>query len=78
LRNILGGLILGLLNFNATYFIILALHQIESSVVFPIYNSGVIALSAIIGFVAFKEKLSIINWIGLIIAIIAIILISNV
>lgn len=77
LKSILGGIILGLLNFGSAYFVIDALSVMESSIVFPIYNSGVISLSALTGFFAFKEKLNIINWIGLLIAIIAIILMAN-
>jgi drug/metabolite transporter (DMT)-like permease len=76
-RNILGGVILGLLNFGSTFYILKAMGVYESSVVFPIANSAIVMLSALIGFIAFREKLSLINWIGILISIMAILIIAN-
>lgn len=76
-RNIIGGTILGLANFGSTYYIITALGVYESSVVFPVANSAIVLLSALTGYLGFKEKLSPLNWSGIILAIAAIIIIAN-
>ncbi|MCD4681205.1 MAG: EamA family transporter [Bacteroidales bacterium] len=75
-RNIIAGTILGLLNFSATYYFLKALGIFQSSVVFPILNVGIVALSALTAFFIFKEKLALINWIGIFLAIIAILAIA--
>lgn len=74
-RNIIGGLILGFLNYATTYFMILAMDYMESSVLFPVLNSGIVMLSAIIGFSAFSEKLNPINIAGIALSVFAIFLI---
>ncbi len=76
-RNILAGIILGLLNFGSTFYILKCMSIYDSSVVFPVSNAGIVSLSALIGFFLFKEKLSKINWAGIMLAILAIILIAN-
>lgn len=78
LKNILASITLGIPNFLSFYFLILTLTAYGNSgaFVYPIYNIGVILVSAIIAFVFFKEKLSTLNKIGLGLAVLAIILIS--
>jgi drug/metabolite transporter (DMT)-like permease len=76
-RNIIAGIILGLLNFGSTYYILKAMGVFESSVVFPLVNSSIVMLSAVTGFLAFREKLSLINWAGVVLSIGAILIISN-
>jgi drug/metabolite transporter (DMT)-like permease len=77
LRNIVAGIILGLLNFGSTYYIMEAMGIFDSAVVFPITNAGIVSLSTLIGFFLFREKLNTKNWIGILLAIFAIILIAN-
>ena len=76
LRNIIGGMILGFLNFGTTYYLIMAMGVFQSTVLFPVQNVGIVVLSALAGFIIFKEKLSVINWIGILLSIIAILLIA--
>jgi drug/metabolite transporter (DMT)-like permease len=78
LKNVTGGLILGIVNYGSIYFLWGALAQsnAESSVVFPLANMGVVAGSSLLGFGFFKEKLSRNNWIGISICLIAIALIA--
>ncbi len=76
-RNIIAGIILGLLNFGSTFYILKSMGLYESSVVFPVTNAGVVTLSALVGFFFFREKLSLRNWIGILLAILAILLIAN-
>lgn len=77
IRSILGGVVLGLLNFGSTYYILRAMGEFESSVVFPLANSSIVMLSALTGFFVFRERLSLVNWAGVILSIAAIVIISN-
>jgi len=77
LHTIIGGTILGLINFGSTYYILKSMGIFTSSVVFPVTNAGVVTLSALVGWLFFKEKLSLRNWIGILLAIAAILMIAN-
>ena len=70
------GLLLGLSNFGSLYFLINALNKsgIESSLVFGINNLTIVCLSLLFGAFLFKEKLSAINWTGIVFSIICIII----
>ena len=73
--SIFGGAILGCLNFGNIYFYFRA-HQAYNnnpSLIFAAMNLGVISLGTIIGTTVFKEKINIINIIGIFLAIIAIV-----
>jgi drug/metabolite transporter (DMT)-like permease len=78
LKNILASITLGVPNFLSFYFLILALTAYGNSgaFVYPLYNIGVILVSALVAFIFFKEKLTTLNKIGLLLAILAIGLIS--
>ncbi len=76
-RNIAAGIILGLLNFGSTFYILKSMGVYESAVVFPVTNAGIVCLSALVGFFFFREKLSRQNWAGIILAVLAILLIAN-
>lgn len=77
LKNILFGGLVGLFNFGNILFYLKA-HKAFSenpSTVFAGMNLGVIVLGSLIGLLFFKEKLSKINFIGIFLALIAIIFI---
>lgn len=74
-RSIVAGLILGVLNFGSSYFFLLGLYEFESAVFFPIFNVSIVSLSALSGLLFFGEKLRPINWLGICIAVSAILLI---
>ncbi len=76
IRTIIGGTILGLLNFSTTYFMLKAMNLFQSNVLFPVQNVGIVMVSAIFGLVLFREKLSITNWAGIALSILAISLIA--
>jgi len=76
LKNILAGLILGLLNWGSTYFFLKGLGIFESTFFFPVFNVSIVVLSALTGYFVFKEKLSGVNWAGVFIAAVSIILIT--
>jgi len=78
LRNIIGGTVLGVVNYFAIYFYMntLEVDSMQSSVVFPLNNMGIVALVTLVAFFVFKEKLSGMNWAGIALSIIAILLIT--
>ena len=75
-KSALGGIGLGVINFFSTSSVYHAMRSFDNVVLFPIYNIGVVSLTAVIGWLVFKEKLTLKNYIGLIIAVIAVILIT--
>lgn len=74
----LGGIILGLINYGSIYFLILTFNHssLESSVVFPINNMGVVIFTTILSFLFFKEKFSLKNKLGVFLSVLSILLIS--
>lgn len=76
-KNIIWGLLLGIINFLTLHFFIKSLQAniLESAQIFPIINMGIIVTSSIGGILLFKEKLSPSNWFGIGLAIFAIALI---
>ena len=77
MRDVIGGLALGIPNFFTIYLILVLLHNgFAGSVLYPVLNILVLAFSAIIGLYLFREKLSKVNIAGITIALIAILLIS--
>lgn len=74
IRGFLAGLSLGIANYASVYFLIRALEEptLESSVIFPVNNMAIVALSAVAAFFLFREKLSKSNVLGIVICIVAI------
>lgn len=76
--NVMFGLLVGAFNFGNILFYLKA-HQAFSdnpSTVFSSMNMGVIILGSLVGILAFKEKLTVINYIGIALALCAIGLIT--
>ena len=83
MKNLLWGIGLGICNYGSLYFLIKALNyksrvgeSLDGSIVFGINNLGVITLSVIIGLIVFKERFLKINWVGIILSLIAIYILS--
>lgn len=74
-KKIWMGIFLGLVNFGSIYFLVLALKSpgMESSVLFPLNNIGVVVLSTLLSILFFKEKLSAGNIFGLTLSVLALI-----
>lgn len=74
LKSWIGGVVLGIPNYFSIYFLLKALSQknIETSLVFAVNNLLIVFLSAIVGMLFYKEKLSRINFLGLILSVLAI------
>jgi uncharacterized membrane protein len=77
-RSFVGAITLGVPNFLSFYTLLLALSAFQNNgaLVYPLYNIGVILLAALMATVFFRERLSTTNQIGLVLAVLAIGLIS--
>lgn len=78
LVNLACGLILGFFNFGNILFYMKAHKALSEnpSTVFAAMNLGVIVVGSLVGIVVFKEKLSKLNYIGIILALVAVIFIT--
>ncbi len=78
MKSIAGGVLLGIINYFSLFFVLksLKIFHNNGAVFFPLFNIGIILLSTFLSILIFREKLSKINWAGLILAIFALILIS--
>ncbi|WP_179320240.1 EamA family transporter [Winogradskyella helgolandensis] len=78
IKSVPFGILLGIANYGSMYFLLLALRveNTESSTIFTINNIAILALSTLIGLVLFKENISRKNWIGIILALISIVLVT--
>lgn len=77
------GLLLGIVNFGSIYLMVSALNhvneygaRIDSSIIYGANNIGIVSLSVLAGLLIFHEKLRKINWIGIAVSAIAIVLFS--
>lgn len=77
-KSIVWGILLGFPNYGSMYFLVRALESgsMESSVVFPINNMLIVALSSVIAYLFFKEKITLQQFIGIIISMVSIFIIS--
>lgn len=78
IKNIGGGILLGVPNYFSIYFIFKSLDTklLSSAQLFPVLNLCNVALAAVIGWLLFKEKLSAFNIAGILLALVSIILIA--
>jgi drug/metabolite transporter (DMT)-like permease len=76
-RNVVAGIILGVPNYFSIYFLVKALQDksISSTATIPINNIGVLILVSLFGIFILKEKLHKVNYAGLFLALVAIVLI---
>lgn len=76
-KDIIAGIGLGIPNFFSIYLLMEVIASgWDGSVVFPINNVGILSCSAIMGFIIFRERITQNKIVGLIMAIVAILLIS--
>ncbi|MCW5519658.1 DMT family transporter [Aureitalea sp. L0-47] len=78
LKSIIGGIFLGIPNYFSVYFLVQALRSdiLESSGIFTVNNVAVVMTSTLIGILLFREKLLPKNWIGVVLAILSILLVT--
>jgi drug/metabolite transporter (DMT)-like permease len=75
-RDFVAGIFLGIPNYFAIYFLIMAFEGQDKSVILPIYSVSIITISVFLGYILFKEQLSRLNLVGVSLAIASILLIS--
>ena len=79
LRNLGFGVVLGAANFANILFYVRG-HQAlpnNPSLVFASMNVGVVVLGALVGAIGFRERLTPVNWLGIVLAIAAIMVMTN-
>jgi drug/metabolite transporter (DMT)-like permease len=76
-RDLLAGLVLGLLNWYSTYFFMSGMSFFDISVYVPLVSVSVVSLSALLGMFLFRERLSRINLIGIGLALVSIAIIAS-
>ena len=76
---LLGGTILGFVNFYSLYYFIQALNHsgLDSSIVFGIANMSIVALSVVAGLFLFRERMSKLNWAGILLSLISLFILLN-
>lgn len=77
-KAILAGVAIGFPNYFSVWCLVMVLKQYagNSSAIIPINNMGIVLFSAVAAWVLFKEKLSGINWLGIVLSVCAIALIA--
>lgn len=75
-KDIFTGFAVGIPNLFSSYFLILSLATVKTSLAFPIYSAGSIVLINIGGFLIFKEKIARKNQLAIFLTIIALVLIN--
>lgn len=77
-RSILAGIIIGIPNYFSIWCLVRVLKEYpgQSSSIIPINNMAIVLFSSIVAWLLFKEKLSVKNWVGIMISVGAIALIA--
>jgi drug/metabolite transporter (DMT)-like permease len=77
-KAMLAGAAIGFPNYFSIWCLMVVLKQYagNSSAIIPINNMGIVLFSALAAWLLFKERLSIINWLGIILSVCAIALIA--
>lgn len=78
-KALIAGVIIGVPNYFSIWFLIKALkiYPTDSSVIIPVNNVAILLLNVVVGYFVFKEKLSFLNLLGIILSVVAIVLISS-
>jgi drug/metabolite transporter (DMT)-like permease len=78
LKAVLAGVAIGIPNYFSIWCLVTVLKQYggNSSAIIPINNMGIVLFSALAAWLLFKEKLSAVNWLGIVLSVCAIALIA--
>ena len=78
-KAVAAGMLLGIANFGTFYFLVQALNSnfVDSSIIFGLNSVGIVLLSVFLAIILFKEKLSFINWTGIVLSIITIFVLTR-
>lgn len=77
-KTILGGAVLGIVNYGSMYYLLKALNHesLESSTLFTINNVAIVMICTLLGLLLFKEKIYKMNWAGIVLAIVSIVIVT--
>ncbi len=77
-KELVAGVILGVPNYFSIYFLVLTLTEFanDGAFLYPVINVGVVVVSALAAVLIFREKLTLINRVGVLVAILAIVMLS--
>ena len=78
LKHLIAGIIIGIPNYFSIWCLVryLKVSPWQSSASIPVNNMGIVLFSSVVAWLLFKEKLSKINWTGIVLSVIAIYLIA--
>ncbi len=78
IKALLAGIIIGIPNYFSIWCLgkVITAYKGNSSAIIPVNNMGIVLFSAVAAWLLFKERLSLINWAGIFLAIAAIALIA--
>lgn len=77
-RSIAAGIGIGVPNYFSIWCLVMVLKKYpqNSTAIFPINNMGIVLFSAVMAWLIFKEKMSVVNWTGIALSLLAIALIT--
>ncbi|MDC8004982.1 EamA family transporter [Aureisphaera galaxeae] len=78
LKNVIGGIALGIPNYFSIYFLVKALRSglFQSSGIFTVNNVSIVMLSTLVGILLFRERILLKNWLGIFLAVVSIFLVA--
>lgn len=74
-KAIIAGIVIGVPNYFSIFFFVEALDYFPATVFFPVNNISLLIVTALIGLIVYREKFNLYNFVGLALAILAVILI---
>lgn len=77
MREVLFGIAIGIPNFFASKFLLLALGRLPSVVVFPSFSIGTMLITTLVGMIFYRERLRKLQWLALL-AIVSALLLLNI
>ncbi len=77
-KNLAAGIIIGVPNYFSIWCLVRFLKSSpwQSSASIPVNNMGIVLFSSVVAWLLFKERLSVINWLGILLSLLAIYLIA--
>lgn len=72
LKNVQGGIVLGLVNTGCTFCMLKALGKMSTGLFYPLYNIGIVIVASLVGVFFFREKLKWTQIAGIGVAVVAI------
>jgi multidrug transporter EmrE-like cation transporter len=75
-NEIIYGCLIGVPNFYSSKFILSALNELEAVIVYPSFSVATILVVTLVGVLAFKERLTKLQWLALAIILAALVLLN--